>query len=221
MKALQTRYHLGKKGFQLFFGTVSIDSEEIDWHFVFKSWHTILQDYVNILSDEKDLPWNYNERPQIGFFAAAIWRLGGAALEEWRTIKRDADSVEGHGRCDLFARLPGVRPDLHMEAKSEMARLDGNACVDVEKSKRFLQSATRDAEALTYAAKGEKVAIAFVCLERGEAPSVAGLHRKLVELRPEAFDASAISWACLSDADLENSCDSWRRIGLLVLVKRF
>ncbi len=36
---------------------------------------------------DRDVPWWYGERTSIGFFAAACWKSGGQAIEEYSTIK--------------------------------------------------------------------------------------------------------------------------------------
>lgn len=48
----------------------------------------------------------YSERPQVGLFAAAVWKCGGIALEEYGTFKT-ASGIEKRGRGDLFFKLHG------------------------------------------------------------------------------------------------------------------
>jgi len=38
--------------------------------------------------DYSDSPWWYNERASLSFFAGAVWRSGGWALEEYSSIKK-------------------------------------------------------------------------------------------------------------------------------------
>lgn len=58
-----------------------------------------------------DLPyWYAKEETNIGFLAAAVWRLGGAALQEFEVTRQD-----GKGQADLWFNLDGL--SCHVEAK--------------------------------------------------------------------------------------------------------
>jgi hypothetical protein len=49
----------------------------------------------------KDCAWWANERASIGILAAAVWKCGGVALEEYSTRKTNKKEHRT-GRCDLF-----------------------------------------------------------------------------------------------------------------------
>lgn len=57
-------------------------------------------------------PYWFNERASVSLMAAAAWRIGWIAIEEYVTRKvlaerSDVNSpTDRHGRCDLFARSP-------------------------------------------------------------------------------------------------------------------
>lgn len=82
------------------------------------AWFQVLEDYANLSNVgtelERDSAFRYRERPQVGFLAAATWRAGGVALEEWGTSKGD-ETVQSYGRNDLWIRL-GVK-EWFIEAK--------------------------------------------------------------------------------------------------------
>jgi hypothetical protein len=62
-----------------------------------------------------DFVCDYHERAQIGFLAAAAWRSGGVALEEWRTEKTNPLNAARNGRGDLWVQMKGLC--AHFEAK--------------------------------------------------------------------------------------------------------
>ncbi|MFN2541658.1 MAG: hypothetical protein ABR514_05750 [Chthoniobacterales bacterium] len=64
-----------------------------------KAWLATLRDYTSATGD--DYAWHYHERAFVGFLAAAVWRMGGVALEEWRTDKGPSANPR-KGRCDLY-----------------------------------------------------------------------------------------------------------------------
>lgn len=65
-----------------------------------KLWMVILREYSEY-HDWDDVPFDYNERPNVGLFAAAIWRAKGVALEEFCSDKKDKNKVDFRGRVDL------------------------------------------------------------------------------------------------------------------------
>ena len=88
------------------------------------AWLQVLEDYANLSNVGTELPrdsaFGYSERPQVGFLAAAAWRAGGVALEEWGTRKGD-ETVQSYGRNDLWIRLGAV--EWSIEAKSALCDL--------------------------------------------------------------------------------------------------
>jgi hypothetical protein len=61
------------------------------------------QEYIDCVPG--DVPYWYGERPQIGLLAAAVWRSGGVALEEYC---RKRPGRPRKGRCDLFLSIAGI-----------------------------------------------------------------------------------------------------------------
>jgi hypothetical protein len=86
---------------------------------VFEELLRVHQDYIDSQFDEKnsdyyDHPYWYTERPNVGLLAAAVWRSGGRALEEFRTNK-NGDGKPVYGRCDLWLEAKGT--SFECEAK--------------------------------------------------------------------------------------------------------
>jgi len=65
------------------------------WQRLLFHWCAVLNRYFE-WEGEDDLPHWHNERAQIGFLAAAVWRMGGVALEEYCT-DREATEVSKKG----------------------------------------------------------------------------------------------------------------------------
>lgn len=67
---------------------------------ILKNWCNLNKTYLN--KSEMDCPWRYNERALISILAAAAWKSGHLALEEFSTMKgRKKDGTHGPGRSDL------------------------------------------------------------------------------------------------------------------------
>jgi len=101
---------------------------------ILKKWCSLNRLYMN--NAEGDCPWWYNERTSIGVLAAAAWKSGHLALEEFSTLKgRKKDATHGPGRCDLKIRVGSE--DFLFEAKQSWPRLSkkpGEA--DIKESRR-------------------------------------------------------------------------------------
>lgn len=64
---------------------------------ILTKWQRLLVAYANAVPG--DVAYWTSERTNVGILAAACWRLGGVALEEYVTKKR-----QGNGRVDLWMR---------------------------------------------------------------------------------------------------------------------
>ena len=99
-----------------------------------KTFNSILWEWINVLErltrdwKDEDYPWWYNERACIGTLAAAIWRSGGTAFEEYTSEKvKDHSELASlkkpdHGRTDLFFSHYGK--DYIVEAKQWWPNLE-------------------------------------------------------------------------------------------------
>jgi hypothetical protein len=90
-----------------------------------------------------DVIWEYHERANTGFLAAAVWLAGGVALEEWRTEKKSDLGPKRQGRGDLWVRCG--RLILHAEAKHQWVELGSRRKAGVALVKSKLAEASRDA----------------------------------------------------------------------------
>jgi hypothetical protein len=127
---------------------------------IFKSWFSILKEFGKKVPG--DSPFWYRERPQVGFLAAAAWRLGWVALEEWGTEKgphREPSS----GRNDL--RIRRGKHEWFLEAKHTWCDIDGDEEGNLKTLTKALQAARRSARMLILPRpRGmvQKVAVVFV-----------------------------------------------------------
>lgn len=72
------------------------------WEKLLKSWILVMKNYID---NSKDLPYWHDERANTGFLAAAVWMLGGVAIEEYWTDRIYHKKKSYVGRCDLWAKL--------------------------------------------------------------------------------------------------------------------
>jgi len=122
---------------------------------VLTNWFEVTTDYASEWS-WKDVHWWYGERTAIGFLAAAVWKSGGVALEEYRTKKKSKTTP---GRCDLHFRL-ARNASYIVEAKKLTVWITDKSEKSMNKIREALDLAHKDATRLTEPEK--KLGIAFV-----------------------------------------------------------
>ena len=92
---------------------------------ILRKWQWVMKDLVA----DDDVPWWYNERTSVGFFAAAVWKKGGQAIEEYITPKKirtpRGKTNNKHGRGDLLFYLKSNKAFV-AEAKYEYFSLNGS-----------------------------------------------------------------------------------------------
>lgn len=103
-----------------------------------------------------DCTFWYSERPQVGLFAAAVWKSGGIALEEFGTVK-SAAGVESRGRGDLFIKLAGV--GYVCEAKHAWLSLSDELSKTTKKFEDQVAESSRDA--IKHPESGLKLSLTF------------------------------------------------------------
>jgi hypothetical protein len=90
---------------------------------VLHEWIRVIETYGKA-SSWGDVPWWYNERASLSLFAAAIWKSGGIALEEFSTLK-GKKKKHWIGRGDLYAKLG--RNEYMIEAKQQWSSLSARS----------------------------------------------------------------------------------------------
>lgn len=88
--------------------------------------------YLEVDGVPSEVGWNYSERPNIGFLAAAAWlRKGWVAIEEYASEKT-REGLKGRGRADLYigAKLPG---DHHVSFSLEAKQAFVNSKAKMER----------------------------------------------------------------------------------------
>jgi hypothetical protein len=81
---------------------------------VLAEWARLVNRYCDAIPD--DVPYYYNERANLSLLAAAAWRRGIVALEEY-----PAKKMRGGGRTDLFFNIGG-KEGVQLEAKQHWMR---------------------------------------------------------------------------------------------------
>jgi len=94
---------------------------------ILRKWQQLMKELVEEWADDGDAPWWYNERTSVGFFAAAVWKKGGHAIEEYTTNKKfrtnRGKTNNKHGRGDLLFYLNSNKAFV-AEAKNEYLSLN-------------------------------------------------------------------------------------------------
>ena len=153
-----------------------------------KSWHKTLEDYEK---SEKDLGYDYRERTNIGFLAAAATKKRCIVLEEYM-----CDKKRGHreisGRADLLIIVPNNNR-YQFEAK----RIELNVSSEDfdKKVKDTLNSALGDIKKITKKYReGKPAGIVFVIpkIPKGWEDSLKNLKDKLLDLKSLNADFSAV-----------------------------
>ena len=121
-----------------------------------REWSQVCTDYRTRV--DGDLPWHYKERAQIGFLAAAAWRLKGAALEEWHTEKL-SEGKSRKGRGDLWVQVSGGA--WHIEAKLVLVWLRPSPNSGVKRVGATLRKACRDASEMKRYKGERRVGVVF------------------------------------------------------------
>ncbi len=111
---------------------------------VLLAWFEVIEKYSESFGYE-DCQWWYNERATMSSLAAAVWRAGGIALEEYGTKKgKKGDSWSG--RCDMYFSLK--TQDFACEAKQVWCAIGRRAKAGLGKITDALTTACSDARCL-------------------------------------------------------------------------
>lgn len=113
--------------------------------------------------DWKDVPWWCTERAAISILAAAAWRLGGSALEEYSVDKhhlpRTRPRFGRKGRQDLYFRLGSKA--LVCEAKHAWCNLGGHEVTWRRRFEDLLSEAKQDSRGKKHGSY-QRLALLFV-----------------------------------------------------------
>lgn len=112
---------------------------------ILRKWKQLMKELVEEWADDGDAPWWYNERTSVGLFAAAVWKKGGHAIEEYTTNKKFRNNRgktnNKYGRGDLLFYLNSNKTFV-AEAKQEYLSL--NRSPDTKKVISLLTIARKD-----------------------------------------------------------------------------
>lgn len=86
---------------------------------------SVFEEYLNFLrvyaANHAEGAWAYRERTHVGIIAAASWKAGFLALEEW-AAEKTREGGSGRGRCDLWI----AQENIHIEAKHKWCNVPGS-----------------------------------------------------------------------------------------------
>jgi hypothetical protein len=163
-----------------------------------KEWFAVVHKYGDSFKRPwMDFHWRYGERTHVGMFAAAIWRSGGVALEEYVTEKLDQQSAVYAGRCDLYFYFEGKR--FLVEAKQVNFELSDQTR-SMKKLKLAIQSAKRDGRKLDIDDGEQALAVVFVTFKAPKNQSEHTTTDQIRELLGEFRDGLPLRSTCDSAA---------------------
>ena len=84
------------------------------WHALFEEYLLVVDRYSRVMGGEEAI-YFYTERSCVGALAAAAWRSGSIALEEFQLEKSTKKKPEWLGRADLY--ISSETNDEYIEAK--------------------------------------------------------------------------------------------------------
>jgi len=133
------KVHIGKR---------IIKPHQNTWRLLVKRWADILNKYLK-RENEEDIPQWHIERSHTGFLAAAVWTMGGVALEEYAVERRPAKNrrrrkAHAPGRCDLYFNVSNL--NCSIEAKHDWA--EGTPQERIKRIKRKLNLASKQLQDL-------------------------------------------------------------------------
>jgi hypothetical protein len=157
------------------------------WNELLEEWCLIHERYCRLVEGDA-IYWNI-ERANLAALAAAAWRAGWAALEEFTQDKMQGRSTF-LGRADLFLKSPDSQD--YVESKIVWPGRGGTRPVNAKGTLRWLEVALTDARAVRVAnGTGTRIGLAF---------AVPYFHSKVsrspLELLTPFFDG-------VQDADLD------------------
>jgi hypothetical protein len=172
------------------------------WDALLEEWLLSIERFSRIT--DGDVPYWYNERANIGVLAAAAWRCGRIALEEFQYEKIDVSSngetdetaqKKWNGRCDLW--ISNDRSEEIVEAKFKWLNMRSEKMTEFAAS--CLESAVSDAANTKGNDEIKAIGVAFlpVYAKADKVGDIEALEKVIAE---------TIVSACQSPADLVAWC---------------
>jgi hypothetical protein len=161
----------------------------------------------------KEGPFVYRERPQIGLLSAAIWASGGIALEEWGRKKvrpGETEAVESYsGRCDLWFTTEQKPPSKHggwyLEAKHRWINAHRLTVDLFDPKKNGLGQAVEAAKQHTDCANRLGCSFVSVFVDRERKEHSTEQYRSLPDkLRTSKLGADWVAWYGVAPEALES-----------------
>lgn len=176
-----------------------------------------LAEWIRVLkvSFEKvgDSPFGYSERTQVGFFAAASWRLGIPALEEWGTTKGTEESPS-KGRCDLWIQTG----DLHIEAKHAWCDVSRGRANEQERIVKVIEDSKASARWLSKDVE-RRLAFTFLapCIAKKRVADIDRLTTDWLDI-VTSIPSDAVAWYLPERARSESFDFPFLAIGSVLLI---
>jgi len=197
------------------------------WEGLLEEWIFAIEKYCRMSGGEA--PYWFTERANVGLLAAAAWRAGAVALEEFQHEKSEpdisetgntAEPITKNGRCDLWV-CHGTKSE-RIEAKFRWLNMNSERIAEL--AEKSLGEALKDASKSMSDDGQPAVGVAFFPLFV-KATVVAGekvvedyIEETIVILRK--VDADLIAWCFPARLRSDLSENGYCRPGVVMLVKR-
>lgn len=127
------------------------------WNKLLENWTCVMDKYIK--KGGGDLPFWHAERANTGFLAAAAWKIGAVAIEEYYTERKDERKKVSKGRCDLWVRFKNGT-SFSAEAKQLWPSYDAVRTIE----KRIIAELNNaDKQLKTIKDKGENDRLVSIC----------------------------------------------------------
>lgn len=185
------------------YGCDVIKSSVLDWLApTLRAWGHMVKEYCAAHDD--DAPYWYNERANVGMLHAAAWASGCVGVEEYSSVKEDADGNEWQGRRDLYILNRAAGKAACVEAKQGWVT-PGVAETTIT---NVMDSATRDAHTIQRGIYRAAATFYTVKLPPGS-DEEAERGRLLARLRSMKPNIHLLAWSFPAEMAGKVSADRW------------
>lgn len=186
---------------------------------ILKQWLVVQSKYLRTVRG--DIWWQYSERPYTGLLAAAVWMIGGIALEEWK-INGRPQYGSTYARNDLWIRYRDT--DLVIEAKHKFLIIESERDFKekIKAARDKLKEAFNESRdvAKEDAPKSKRLGVLFLCCtfrSQVSQDDAIKTRRKWIEHIDKRIKYHGIAWIFANNPKIKSNF--WTSDGIIVLVK--
>ena len=193
---------------------------------VLKKWLNVIETIAKEW-DWEDVPWGYTERALLSTFAAAIWKTGGFAFEEYSTEKRSIKKkggIKGNlyaGRCDLYFKIE--KREFVVEAKHVWSSAGEKSANTVLKIREAINAASKAVKKIKSDEEG-RIAIVFAApyIPTSQKAEIKQLLKNWVKKIEEISKVEClnVAWTLPIRELNKDTKERWLYPGIAILIKK-